>query len=92
MPVVPEFFIDNSVPRPVPMATIVRWNGTVSYAKAYLQQGNEGGCETQASCAARIEIDVLTAGTGADPAQTFRSYFAIFKNRAREFRAAIGAN
>lgn len=87
-----QFFIDNITPRPVPMSTIVRWNGTMSHAKAYLQQGNDSGCKAQASCAARIEIDVLTADTGADPAQTFRTYFAIFKQRARQFRSAIGAN
>jgi hypothetical protein len=87
-----QFFTDNSLPRPVPMRTIIQWNNTTTYAKAYLQQGNESGCEAQSSCAARIEVDVLTADTGADPGQTFRAYFAIFKQRALEFRRAVGAD
>lgn len=86
-----QFFTDNSMPHPVPPGTIVRWNHDTSFAKAYLQQGDEAGCGTDRACAARIEVDVTTAGTGADPGQTFRAYFAIFKQRAIEFRKAIGA-
>jgi len=87
-----QFFTDNSMPRPVPMSVIIRWNHDTSYAKAYLQQGDDAGCQAQQSCAARIEVDVLTAETGADPGQTFRKYFEIFRWRAVEFRRAIGAN
>ena len=85
-----QFFADNDMPAAVPAGTIVRWNSEKTYAKAFLQQQNDAGCEGAGACAARIEVDVLTAGTGADPAQTFRSYFAIFKQRADEFRRAIG--
>ena len=42
------------------------------------------------SHSARIEIDVRSAGTGADPAQTFRVYFDIMKDRARRFRTTVG--
>jgi hypothetical protein len=87
-----QFFADNNMPAPVPAGTIVRWNSETTYAKAFLQQQDEAGCEANGACAARIEVDVLTAGTGADPAQTFRSYFAIFKQRADEFRRVIGAH
>ncbi len=38
------------------------------------------------SHSARIEIDVRSAGTGADPARTFRVYFDIMKDKARQFR------
>jgi hypothetical protein len=87
-----QFFADNDMPHPVPMQTIIRWNKNTTFAKAYLQQGNEAGCDVDRSCAARIEVDVVTAGTGADPGRAFRAYFAIFKQRAIEFRGAIGAN
>jgi hypothetical protein len=87
-----QFFTDNNMPHPVPMQTIIRWNKNTTFAKAYVQQGNEAGCAADQSCAARIEVDVVTAGTGADPGRMFRTYFAIFKQRAMEFRRAIGAN
>ncbi len=87
-----QFFTDNTRPRPVPMRVIVRWNHDSTFAKAYLQQQDDAGCPSDRSCAARIEVDVLTAGTGADPAETFRQYFEIFRWRAVEFRRAIGAN
>lgn len=86
-----QFFADNSMPKPVPTQTINRWNKEYRYAKAYLQQGNTPGCTAARSCAARIEIDVLMAGTGAEPAQTFRSYFEVMKRRADGFRKFIGA-
>ena len=42
------------------------------------------------SHSARIEIDVRSAGTGADPARTFRIYFDIMKDKAAEFRKTVG--
>ena len=42
------------------------------------------------SHSARIEIDVRSAGTGADPAQMFHVYFDIMKDKARLFRNTIG--
>jgi hypothetical protein len=86
-----QFFADNSMRSPVPAALINKWNKEYRYAKAYLQQGNEPGCPAQRSCAARIEIDVLTAGTGADPARTFRAYFEVMRRRAAGFRKYINA-
>lgn len=88
-----QFFADNSMPAPVLVQTINRWNKEFRYAKAYIQQANEAGCATpKRSCAARIETDVQMMGTGADPAKTFRAYFAIFKRRADGFRKYIGAD
>jgi hypothetical protein len=87
-----QFFADNSMARPVPPEIINRWNKEFRYAKAYLQQGNEPGCPARRACAARIETDVLMRGTVADPAHTFRAYFAVFKRRADGFRKFIGAD
>jgi hypothetical protein len=87
-----QFFADNSMPKPVPADLINKWNKEYRYAKAYLQQGNEAGCpDKQRACAARIEVDVLTSGSGADPGRTFRAYFEVMKRRATGFRKYIGA-
>ncbi len=87
-----QFFADNGMPRPVPQELINKWNKEYRYAKAYLQQGNQPGCPDQRhGCAARIEIDVLTAGTGANPAHTFRAYFEVARRRAAGFRQYIHA-
>ena len=86
-----QFFADNTMPNPVSLQTVNKWNKEISHAKAYLQQKNEAGCPSQDSCAARIELDVLMMDTNADSAQTFRAYFNIFRQRAVEFRRFIGA-
>jgi hypothetical protein len=87
-----QFFADNLMPKPVPSQTINRWNKEYRYAKAYLQQNDNPGCpKANLSCAARIEVDVLMDGTNAEPAQTYRAYFAIMQRRADGFRQFIGA-
>lgn len=86
-----QFFTDNNMLSTVSLQTINNWNRKTSYAKAYLQQKDDAGCAAKGACSARIEVDVETAGTSVDPAQTFRTYFAIFRQRSTEFRNYIGA-
>jgi Putative bacterial sensory transduction regulator len=87
-----QFFADNILPKPFPLQSLNKWNKEYRWAKAYVQQGDKPGCaNANASCAVRIEVDILMAGTGADAAQTFRAYFAATKRRAEAFRKYIGA-
>jgi hypothetical protein len=82
-----QFFADNSMPKPVSPQVINKWNKEFRYARAYIQQGNQPGCpDSRRGCAARIEIDALVAGTGADGDQAFRAYFGVMKRRADGFR------
>jgi len=87
-----QFFADNSMPKPVAAQVINTWNKEWRYARAYLQQANRPGCpNSRRGCAARIEMDVLLDGTGADADRAFRVYFGVMKRRANDFRKAIGA-
>lgn len=63
---------------------INKWNTQQRYAKAYTYVQRNG------SHSARIEIDVRSAGTGADPGRTFRIYFNIMKDKAALFRKTVG--
>ena len=44
------------------------------------------------SYAARISMDVMFSGTGADPARMFRAYFSMMKHQTTEFRKLINFN
>jgi Putative bacterial sensory transduction regulator len=79
-----QFYSGYTLQKPVSLDTINKWNTNERYAKAYTYVQRNG------SHSARIEIDVRSAGTGADPAQTFRVYFDIMKDRARRFRNTVG--
>ena len=63
---------------------INKWNTDQRYAKAYTYVQRNG------SHSARIEIDVRSAGTGADPGRTFRIYFNVMKDKATQFRKTVG--
>jgi len=63
---------------------INKWNTEQRYAKAYTYVQRNG------SHSARIEIDVRSDGTGADPGRTFRAYFNIMRDKATLFRKTIG--
>lgn len=78
-----QFYSGYSTRKATPPQTINKWNTEIRYAKAYNYQQKDGPNS-------RIEIDVQIAGTGADPAQTFRTYFDIMKRRAADFRKTIG--
>ena len=80
-----QFYSGYVTAKPVPFETLNKWNAEERYSKAYHSTTGDK------KPSARIEIDVRTAGTGADPAQTFRIYFNIMKDRAIRFRKAIGA-
>ena len=79
-----QFYSGYVTAKPVPLETLNTWNAEERYARAYHYTTSDK------RPSARIEIDVRTAGTGADPAQTFRIHFNIMKDRAIRFRKAIG--
>ena len=79
-----QFYSGYTLQRPASQDTINKWNTDQRYAKAYTYVQRNG------SHSARIEVDVRSAGTGADPAQTFRVYFDIMKDKARQFRNTVG--
>jgi hypothetical protein len=79
-----QFYSGYTLSRAVAADLINKWNTQQRYAKAYTYMQRNG------SHSARIEIDVHSAGTGADPAQTFRVYFNIMKEKAAQFRKTVG--
>ena len=79
-----QFYSGYTLKQAVSPDIINKWNTERRYAKAYTIVQRNG------SHSARIEIDVRSAGTGADPARTFRIYFNTMKDRAAEFRKAVG--
>lgn len=79
-----QFYSGYVTPKPVPLDTLNKWNSEERYARAYHSTTSDK------RPSARIEVDERTAGTGADPAQTFRIYFNIMKDKAIRFRKTIG--
>jgi hypothetical protein len=79
-----QFYTGYTVPNDFSPQTINKWNTDKRYAKAYTFVKHDGKND------ARIEIDVLIAGTLADPAKTFRAYFVKMKTAAENFRKVIG--
>jgi Putative bacterial sensory transduction regulator len=79
-----QFYSGYTVQRPVAQDIINKWNTDQRYAKAYTYVQRNG------SHSARTEIDVRSAGTGADPGRMFRVYFNIMKDKAVHFRKTVG--
>ena len=79
-----QFYSGYTLQKAASQDTINKWNTEQRYAKAYTYVQRNG------SHSARIEIDVRSAGTGADPARMFRAYFDIMKDKARQFRNTVG--
>lgn len=79
-----QFYSGYTLKQPASPDIINKWNTEQRYAKAYSYIQRNG------SHSARIEIDVRSAGTGADPGRTFRAYFGIMKDKAVQFRNEIG--
>lgn len=79
-----QFYSGYVVPASFPVATINKWNTEKRYAKAYTQTDRDH------SNHARLEVDVLVTGTGADPARSFRANLVKMRNAAEGFRKAIG--
>lgn len=79
-----QFYSGYTLKQPASPDVINKWNTEQRYAKAYTYVQRNG------SHSARIEIDVRAAGTGADPARTFRIHFDIMKDKAAQFRKIVG--
>ena len=79
-----QFYSGYPLKQPASPDVINKWNTQQRYAKAYTYVLRSG------SHSARIEIDVRSAGTGADPGRTFRVYFNIMKDKAALFRKTVG--
>ncbi len=79
-----QFYSGYTVKQAVAPDVINKWNTEQRYAKAYSYIQRSG------SHSARLEIDVRSAGTGADPGRTFRAYFGIMKDKVVQFRDIIG--
>jgi hypothetical protein len=79
-----QFYSGYTLKQAASPDVINKWNTDQRYAKAYTYLQRNG------SHSARIEIDVRSAGTGADPARTFRLYFNIMKDKAALFRKTVG--
>jgi putative sensory transduction regulator len=79
-----QFYSGYTLKQPVSSDIINKWNTEHRYAKAYSYVQRNG------SHSARIETDVRSAGTGADPGRTFRVYFNIMKDKAALFRKTVG--
>ncbi len=81
-----QFFIGFLVPDAFPLSKINNWNRAHRYARAYLFKLASGDMH------ARIEIDVLQAGTGANPDELFRLMFTKIQSHSKEFRTEIGCS
>jgi hypothetical protein len=81
-----QFYTGYTVPNDFSLQTINKWNTEKRFAKAYTYVKHDRKND------ARIEVDVLIAGTLADPAKTFRVYFAKMKTAADAFRKTIGCS
>jgi len=79
-----QFYSGYTVAENFPPTIINKWNTERRYAKAYTY------VQKDHSNNARIEMDVLLGGTGADPGKSFRAYFAKMRTAAEGFRQAIG--
>jgi hypothetical protein len=79
-----QFYSGYTLQQAASPDVINKWNTDQRYAKAYTYVQRDG------SHSARIEIDVRSADTGADPARTFRIHFDIMRDKTRQFRKTVG--
>jgi hypothetical protein len=79
-----QFYSGYTLKQAASLDVINKWNTEQRYAKAYTYVQRNG------SHSARIEIDVRSGGTGADPARTFRIHFNIMKDKVAQFRKIVG--
>lgn len=79
-----QFYSGYTLAQPLAADIINRWNTQQRYARAYTYVQRNG------RHSARIEIDVRSAGTGADPGRTFRQHFEIMRDKSVQFRKTIG--
>jgi hypothetical protein len=81
-----EFHSSYVVSKAVPASVMNRWNMENRFARGYSLVDKDRRAN------ARMEVDVLFAGTGADPARLFRGYFLLMRQLSFEFRKRIGFN
>ncbi len=79
-----QFYSGYTLKQPASLDVINKWNTEQRYTKAYTYVQRNG------SHSARVEIDVRSGGTGADPARTFRIHFNIMKDKVAQFRKIVG--
>lgn len=80
-----QFFSGYTVSQPVSAFTTNKFNSENRYIRAYTGQ-------TDAGPAARISMDVMFGGTGADPARNFRVHVNMMKHQTAQFRKLINFN
>ncbi len=80
-----QFFSGYTVSQPVSTFTMNKFNAENRYVRAYTAQTDSGQ-------AARISMDVMFGGTGADPAKNFRVHLNMMKHQTTQFRKLINFN
>ncbi len=80
-----QFFSGYTVSQPVSSFTMNKFNAENRYIRAYTAQTDSGQ-------AARISMDVMFGGTGADPAKNLRVHLNMMKHQATQFRKLINFN
>lgn len=80
-----QFFSGYTVSQPVSTFTMNKFNAENRYIRAYTAQTDSGQ-------AARISMDVMFGGTGADPAKNFRAHLNMMKHQTIQFRKLINFN
>lgn len=80
-----QFFSGYNVSQPVSSLTMNKFNAENRYIRAYTAQTDSGQ-------AARISMDVMFGGTGADPAKNFRAHVNMMKHQTTQFRKLINFN
>jgi hypothetical protein len=80
-----QFYSGYTLKEPVSSFTMNKWNAENRYTRAYTATPSSGP-------AARISMDVMFGGTGADPAKAFRATFDMMKRQSAEFRKLINFN
>ena len=80
-----QLFSGYTVSQPVSAFTMNKFNAENRYVRAYTAQTSSGQ-------AARISMDVMFGGTGADPAKNFRAHLNMMKHQTTQFRKLINFN
>ncbi len=80
-----QFFSGYNVSQPVSAFTMNKFNSENRYIRAYT-------ANTERGQAARISMDVMFGGTGADPAKNFRAHLNMMKYQTSQFRKLINFN
>ena len=81
-----QFYSGYTPVKPVPLATINKWNTDKRYARAYNYIQRDG------KTSSRIEMDVVSEGTEANKSEVFLIFFKKMQEATRDFRKLIGFN